>query len=174
MGEDSGTPAGSGLSALAAELAAIVGPDRVLSDPYSLSLYSYDGGTDAAASELVVIPEDGAQLAAVMAAVGRAGVALIPRGGGTGLAGAVIPCEGGVTISFARLRRIVSVQPEHLTARVEGGVVNLQLGRAVAPLGLQFAPDPSSQAASTIGGNTAMNAGGPHTLAYGLTANHIL
>jgi glycolate oxidase len=174
VGDDAGMAKRSNLPALATELAAIVGPDRVLSDPYSLSLYSYDGGTDAAAADLVVIPEDGAQLAVVMGAVGRAGVALVPRGGGTGLAGAVIPCEGGVTISFARLRRIVSVQPEHLTARVEGGVVNLHLGRAVAPLGLQFAPDPSSQAASTIGGNTAMNAGGPHTLAYGVTANHIL
>lgn len=174
MGDDAGTQTEAKIRSLAAELAAIVGADRVLSDSYSLGLYSYDGGTDAAPGDLVVIPEDGAQLALVMGAVGRAGVALIPRGGGTGLAGAVIPCEGGVTISFGRLRRILSVQPEHLTARVEGGVVNLYLGRAVAPLGLQFAPDPSSQAASTIGGNMAMNAGGPHTLAYGVTANHVL
>ncbi|MGH2388423.1 MAG: FAD-binding oxidoreductase [Chloroflexota bacterium] len=174
MDHDAGATASAGVRALAAELAAIVGADRVLADSYSLALYSYDGGTDAAPADLVVIPEDGAQLAAVMAAIGRAGVALVPRGGGTGLAGAVIPCEGGVTISFARLRRILSVRPEHLTARVEGGVVNLYLGRAVAPLGLQFAPDPSSQAASTIGGNMAMNAGGPHTLAYGVTANHVL
>lgn len=174
MGDAAETRAGVGIRSLAAELAAIVGADRVLADSYSLSLYSYDGGTDAAPADLVVIPEDGAQLALVMEAIGRSGVSLVPRGGGTGLAGAVIPCEGGVTISFARLRRILSVQPEHLTARVEGGVVNLYLGRAVAPLGLQFAPDPSSQAASTIGGNMAMNAGGPHTLAYGVTANHVL
>jgi glycolate oxidase len=174
VGDDAETRAGTKIRSLAAELAAIVGADRVLSDSYSLGLYSYDGGTDAAPADLVVIPEDGAQLAAVMRAIGRSDVALVPRGGGTGLAGAVIPCEGGVTISFSRLRRILSMQPEHLTARVEGGVVNLYLGRAVAPLGLQFAPDPSSQAASTIGGNMAMNAGGPHTLAYGVTANHVL
>jgi glycolate oxidase len=160
--------------ALVRELQSIVGSDRVLSDAYSLRLYSYDAGTDAAAADLVVIPEDGVQLAAVIATAAKHRISLIPRGGGTGLSGGAIPCEGGMTISFARLRRILAVEPEHLQARVEAGVVNLALGRAVTPAGLQFAPDPSSQAASTIGGNAAMNAGGPHTLAYGVTANHVL
>ena len=100
MGNDAGTRVETKIRSLAAELTVIVGADRVLSDSYSLSLYSYDGGTDAAPADLVVIPEDGGQLALVMGAIGRAGVSLVPRGGGTGLAGAVIPCEGGVTISF--------------------------------------------------------------------------
>jgi glycolate oxidase len=163
-----------GIDTVIEELRVIVGADRVLADPYSLGLYSYDGGTDAAAGDAVVIPEDRAQLAAVVAIAARHGVALIPRGGGTGLSGGSIPCEGGITLSFARLRHVLAVYPEHLAAHVEAGVVNLNLGRAVAGYGLQFAPDPSSQAASTIGGNVAMNAGGPHTLAYGVTANHIL
>jgi glycolate oxidase len=162
------------LTSLVRELRSLVGEDRVLDDQYSLRLYSYDAGTDAATGDLVVIPETTAQLEAVVAAAARHGVALVPRGGGTGLSGGAIPCEGGITISFARLRRVLSVEPEHLAARVEAGIVNLALSRCVAEHHLHFAPDPSSQAASTIGGNVAMNAGGPHTLAYGVTSNHVL
>lgn len=140
------------IPSLIAELQAVVGPERVLSDTYSLRAYSYDAGTDAATGDLVVIPEDTGQLTAVVGIAARHGIALVPRGGGTGLSGAAIPCEGGITLSFSRLQRVLRVEPAHLAARVEAGVVNLHLSQATAPDGLAFAPDPSSQKASTIGG----------------------
>ena len=160
--------------ALIEELAAIVGPERVLGDPYSLSLYSYDGGADGAAPDAVVLPGTIDELARVVAATHRHGANLIPRGAGTSLSGGPIPCEGGVSLSFGRLRGIGAIDAANRCVTVEAGAINVQVSRAAQPYGLMFAPDPSSQAASTIGGNVAENAGGPHTLAYGVTADHVL
>ena len=145
-----------------------------MSDPYSLRLYSYDGGVDAAAPDAVVLPDSVQELMGVVRATHRHGVNLIPRGAGTGLSGGAIPCEGGVSISFGRLRRILDLDPANRCATVEAGAVNVHVSQAAAPHNLMFAPDPSSQGASTIGGNVAENAGGPHTLAYGVTADHVL
>lgn len=152
----------------------IVGDERVLADSYSVQLFSYDASVDAAAAQVVVIPSSLDELQQVVRVAHHYGIPLVPRGGGTGLSGAAIPCEGGLVLSFGRLRMVLAVQPNDLAARVQAGVINLHLSRAAAPYHLHYAPDPSSQAASTIGGNIAMNAGGPHTLAYGVTANHIL
>lgn len=101
------------------------------------------------------------------------GVPIVPRGAGTGLSGGAIPVEGGVVLSFARMTRILELDAANLRAVVEPGLVNLQLSTAASPLGLHFVPDPSSQKACTIGGNVAENSGGPHTLAYGVTTNHV-
>jgi glycolate oxidase len=101
-------------------------------------------------------------------------VPITARGAGTGLSGGAIPCEGGVVIVTTRMNRILEVDAENRFALVEPGVVNLDISRAVAPYGLYYAPDPSSQKACTIGGNVAENAGGPHTLRYGSTTNHVL
>jgi glycolate oxidase subunit GlcD len=97
----------------------------------------------------------------------------VPRGAGTGLSGGAL-AEGAVLLGLHRLKRITSIDPENRTAVVEPGVVNAALSRATAQYGLHYAPDPSSQAACTIGGNVAENAGGPHCLKYGVTMNHVL
>src|SRR5204862_8053771 len=101
------------------------------------------------------------------------GVPLVARGAGTGLSGGAIPVEGGVVVSFARMTRILDLDVANLRAVVQPGLVNLHLTTAAAPHGLYFVPDPSSQKACTLGGNVAENSGGPHTLAYGVTTNHV-
>ena len=100
-------------------------------------------------------------------------VPIVPRGAGTGLSGGAIPVEGGVVVSFARMARILEIDVPNMRAVVQPGVVNLHLENATAPYGLHFVPDPSSQKACTLGGNVAENSGGPHTLAYGVTTNHV-
>ena len=104
----------------------------------------------------------------------QAGVPIVPRGSGTGLAGGAVPAEGGIILSLARLNRILKIDLENRIAIVEPGVINADVTKAVAKDGLFYAPDPSSQAACSIGGNVANNSGGPHTLAYGVTTNHVL
>jgi glycolate oxidase len=98
----------------------------------------------------------------------------VARGSGTGLAGGATPLDGAVVISLTKMNRVLSVDTESRTAWVEPGVLNLDLSRAVAPLGLHFAPDPSSQQSCSIGGNVATNSGGPHCLLYGVTSAHVL
>ena len=102
------------------------------------------------------------------------GLPVVPRGSGTGLCGGAVPLDGAVVMSVARMTRVVEIDPEVPCARVEPGVLNLDLSVAVAHLGLHYAPDPSSQQACSIGGNVATNAGGPHCLASGVTAQHVL
>lgn len=99
---------------------------------------------------------------------------IVGRGAGTGLSGGALAREGGIVISFARMNRILEIDVKNQRARVQPGVVNADLSLAVAHTGLHFAPDPSSQKACTIGGNVSENSGGPHTLAYGVTTNHVL
>ena len=99
---------------------------------------------------------------------------LVGRGAGTGLSGGALARQGGIVIVFSRMNRILEVDVENQRATVQPGVVNLDLSLAVAHTGLHFAPDPSSQKACTIGGNVSENSGGPHTLAYGVTTNHVL
>jgi glycolate oxidase len=98
----------------------------------------------------------------------------VPRGGGTNLSGGTIPFKGGVVIEMIRMNRILEMDTANLRARVQPGLYNLELGNALAPLGYQYLPDPASQKASTLGGNVAENAGGPHCFKYGVTTNHVL
>jgi glycolate oxidase len=114
------------------------------------------------------------EVAAAVRIARRHGVPVTARGAGTGLSGGAIPCEGGVVITTARMNRILELDVENRLAVVEPGVINLDITRAAEPYGLYYAPDPSSQKACTIGGNIAENAGGPHTLRYGATTNHVL
>src|SRR5205085_1505865 len=100
--------------------------------------------------------------------------AFIPRGAGTSLAGGTLPVEGGVFISTARMKKILKIDLRNRYAIVEAGVVNTHVSKAVAAQHMHFAPDPSSQMACTIGGNVGTNSGGPHTLKYGVTVNHVL
>ena len=151
----------------------LLGPSKVLAAPADLLVYEYDGAVDTATPDAVVLPSDTADVAKVARFCAAHGVPLVPRGAGTGLSGGAIPVEGGVVLSFARMARILEIDVTDLRAVVQPGLVNLHLSTAVAPYGLYFVPDPSSQKACTLGGNVAENSGGPHTLAYGVTTNHV-
>lgn len=146
----------------------------MLSQPEDLLVFEYDAGFDRSPPSAVVVPGSAEEVAEVVRAARDAGVAVVPRGAGTGLAGGTIACGGAVVVSTSRLRRILDVDAEGRAALVEPGVVNLDLQNAVRPLGLFFAPDPSSQRCSTLGGNIASNAGGPHALRYGSVVDHVL
>ena len=160
-------------SALASRLATIVGERHVLRGAPELLVYSADGlpGYRKLPS-LGVLPGSREETVAVVRLLADHGVPFVPRGAGTGLSGGAL-AEDAVLIGLHRLKRILSIDPEARVAVVEPGVVNIALSRAAAPYGLHYAPDPSSQAACTIGGNVAENAGGPHCLKYGVTLNHI-
>ncbi|NQU96243.1 MAG: FAD-binding protein [Chloroflexi bacterium] len=156
------------------ELEGIVGPEHVIWRPEDLLVYEYDGSIEKGAARVVVVPGSTEEVAAVVKAANRRGVPVTPRGAGTGLSGGAVAREGSLVLAFTRLNRILEIDPVNRVAVVEPGVVNIKLSEAVAPHGLQFVPDPSSQKVCTIGGNVAENAGGPHCLAYGVTANHVL
>ncbi|HKW78015.1 MAG TPA: FAD-linked oxidase C-terminal domain-containing protein, partial [Candidatus Limnocylindria bacterium] len=160
-------------AALARALMALFGQQNVLVKNEDLLLYEYDGGVDTARPDAVVIPDDASDVAKLARFCHEHHVPIVPRGAGTGLSGGAVPVEGGVVLSFAKLSRIRGLDPANLRAVVEPGLVNLHLSTAASPLGLHFVPDPSSQKACTIGGNVAENSGGPHTLAYGVTTNHV-
>ena len=160
---------------LLARLRAALPPEAVLARPEELMLYEYDGSAlDMAAPEVVVAPGDAQQVAAAVRVAAEAGWPIVARGAGTGLSGGSVPSEGGLVISTARLDRVLSVDPEGRLAVVQPGVVNVELSERTAHLGLHFAPDPSSQRSSTVGGNAAENAGGAHCLKYGVTTNHVV
>ena len=153
----------------------VVGPHAVVTEPDALRTYDSDASMIVAhAPQLVVLPADSAQAAAVVRLAVEAGLPVVARGAGTGIAGGAVPVRGGLLLSTARMDRVEWIEPRSRRALVQPGVVNAELNARLAPLGLQFAPDPSSQRASTIGGNLATNAGGPHCLKYGVTTNHIL
>jgi len=161
-------------AALAARLAAIVGERRVLHRTGELLAYSSDGlpGYFKQPS-IAVFPGSRDEVIAVVRELARAHVPFVPRGAGTGLSGGAL-ADGVVLLGLNRLTTILSIDAANALAVVEPGVVNVALSRAVAAHGLHYAPDPSSQAACTIGGNVAENAGGPHCLKYGVTLNHVV
>ena len=162
-------------SALLADLRAAVGAKQVLARPEELFVYEADGLTHCSARpSAVALPADTAEVQRVVRACRRHGVPFVPRGAGTGLSGGAVALEGGVVIECARMSRVLEVDVENRLARVQPGVVNADLSRAVARHGLFYAPDPSSQQSCTLGGNVAENSGGPHTLKYGTTTNHVL
>ncbi len=152
----------------------ILDPGRVIDHPLERRIYGRDGSIAEGDCGLVVLPETTAEVAACMRLAGELGVAVVPRGSGTGLCGGAVPLDGAIVLSVARMNRILDVDPAVPCARVEPGVLNLDLSVAVRHLGLHYAPDPSSQQACSIGGNVATNAGGPHCLASGVTSQHVL
>lgn len=124
--------------------------------------------------EAVVLPSSTEQVAAVVRLCSERGVPFVGRGAGTGLSGGALALQGGVVIALTRMKRILSTDLRNRRMVVEAGAINLSLTKAVAAEGYQYAPDPSSQMACTIGGNVGNNSGGPHTLKYGVTVNHVL
>lgn len=160
--------------ALRAELAAILGSGGLIWNSGSLATYENDGFMAKARPMAVCLPERTERVAAVLACAARHGLPVTPRGAGTGLSGGATPVGGGLVVATSRMNRILRLDPENMLAVVQPGVVNLDLSLAAEPYDLYFAPDPSSQRASTVGGNVAENAGGPHCLATGVTTNHVL
>src|SRR5437868_9876050 len=136
-------------------------------------LYEYDGSLARGAPKYVVFPQTTQQVSEIVKLAKREGLPIVPRGAGTGLSGGSIARQGGIVLAFARMNRILEIDVANMRATVQPGVVNLDLSNALAPHGFYFAPDPSSQKACTIGGNVAENSGGPHTLANGVTVNHV-
>jgi glycolate oxidase len=158
------------------ELGAIVGREWVISDPAELTVYECDGMTylEKALPDVVALPDSAEQVAEVVRLCAREGLYVVPRGAGTGLSGGALPLRGGVLIGLNRMNRILEIDLPNQRAIVEPGVINLALTQAVQDRGYYFAPDPASQSCSSIGGNVAENAGGPHCLKYGATTMHIL
>ncbi|WP_371865751.1 FAD-linked oxidase C-terminal domain-containing protein [Dictyobacter kobayashii] len=156
------------------ELQQTLGKAHVLHTPYDVALYEYDASIERARPDIVVLPSNNQEVAAIVKIASRYQVPVVPRGAGTGLSGGAIPVYGGIVIAFARMNRILSIDYDNLRATVEPGVVNIHLSQAINPHGYAYIPDPSSQRSCTIGGNVGENAGGPHTLIYGVTTNHVL
>jgi glycolate oxidase len=155
-------------------LVAALGPRGYFDRPEDLTLYEYDGGVDKARPDMVVFPRTTDEVVRIVNITREHGVPLVGRGAGTGLSGGAIPRAGGVTVSFSRMNRILEIDLVNERMVVQPGVVNLDMSLAVQGDKYFYAPDPSSQRACTIGGNVSENAGGPHTLAYGVTTNHVL
>jgi glycolate oxidase len=161
--------------ALVADLVAALGPGAVHHDPVARALYRRDASViDVGVAGPVCFPTTTEEVAAAVRVAGRHERSFVTRGAGTGLAGGAVPLDGAVVIVTTRMDAVLSVDPENLVAWVQPGVVNLDLSRHLAPWGLHFAPDPSSQQACTIGGNVANNSGGPHCLSLGVTTAHVL
>ena len=162
-------------SSLLDALARIVGQKWVRHRPAELATYAMDGlPTHESVPGIVVMPDNPDQVREVVRLLHLIQVPFVARGAGTGLSGGALADGEAVLITLTRLNRILRVDPVQRRAVVQPGVVNARLSEAVAPLGLQYVPDPSSQAACTVGGNVAENAGGPHCLKYGVTTNHIV
>jgi glycolate oxidase len=161
-------------SALVDDLRAALSAERVRDGSSELSLYRRDASNMEGSTSVVCLTTSTADVQACVLAANRHGVPFVARGSGTGLSGGAVPLDGAVVIATTRMNAVLSVDPANRQAWVEPGVLNLDLSRHVDDAGLHFAPDPSSQQTCSIGGNVANNSGGPHCLAEGVTASHVL
>ena len=161
-------------SELARSLVRALGDNRVIAEGEALKPYECDGLSAYRASPLVaVLPADEKEVLKVLAIARETGTPVVARGSGTGLSGGALPHADGILMSMARFNRILEVDVAARRARVQPGVTNLRISQEVGPLGLYYAPDPSSQIACSIGGNVAENSGGVHCLKYGLTVHNV-
>jgi len=161
-------------TAFARRLVDALGPDVARTSPTDLAVFGYDGHTEGAPPAAALIPRDVREIATAVRIAHECGEPVVPRGAGTGLCGGSVPVRGGLVVSFARMNRLLELDVRNRRARVQPGLINLDLSNAIARHGVFYAPDPSSQKISTIGGNVGTNAGGPHCLSYGTTTNHVL
>lgn len=157
------------------ELRQLLGPERVLANQAELLVYECDGFViEKNCPDVAVFPESTAEVSAIVKLCNEYDVTFLPRGAGTSLAGGCLPVGGGVMIVLTRMKQILEIHLRDRYAVVQPGVVNAWLTQRLKGTGYHYAPDPSSQGACTIGGNVATNSGGPHTLKYGVTVNHVL
>ncbi len=162
-------------AAIVRDLQVAVGPGNCIFEPADLRTYECDGLAGfRVRPAAVVLPTDTAQVSAAVRVARRHGMPIVPRGAGTGLSGGALPVDGCLLIVLARMNRILEVDFENLRMRVQPGVINLDVTRAIASAGYYYAPDPSSQSVCSIGGNIAENSGGAHCLKYGFTVNHVV
>lgn len=159
---------------LANRLRQALGPGAVFQGAENVIVYEYDYGLDRGMPDLVVLPRSTPDVQLIVREAQAAQVPIVARGAGTGISGGAVPHKGGLIIGLSRMNRILEIDVDNRCAVVQPGVINLDLSKMAEPYGLFFAPDPSSQKASTIGGNVANNAGGPHCLSLGVTVNHVL
>jgi len=155
-------------------LEASLGSADVLSDPLALRLYNRDASMVEGDCALVAFPRSIEDIQACVRAAATHGLAVVPRGSGTGLTGGATPLGDALVVVTAKMNSILEARPQDRLAWVEPGLFNLDLSTALRPMGWTYAPDPSSQQTSSIGGNVNTNAGGPHCLAYGVTSAHVL
>jgi glycolate oxidase len=152
----------------------IVGRRHVLAQPADLLLYGYDASTIVGTPDAVVLPASTEEVARVVELCAERGLPFVARGAGTNLSGGSAPIRGGVVVVLTRMNAVLDLDADNLRATVQPGLVNLELQNTLQAHGLQFCPDPASQKVSTLGGNVAENAGGPHCLKYGVTINHVV
>jgi glycolate oxidase len=156
------------------DLHAIVGAEWVRTDLAALEAYGQDALGQGHPPDLVVLPADTAQIAAIACLCDAQRLPLVVRGGGTGYTGGAVPTQGGVLLSMERLNRIIEIDQTNLLAIVEPNVITGQLQREVERVGLFYPPDPASLDRSAIGGNVAECAGGPRAFKYGTTRRYVL
>jgi glycolate oxidase len=161
-------------TSMADEFRSIVGGDWFLDTPEDLATYSYDGFLPEFEPDAVIVPGNRDEISKIMVIANREKTNIIPRGAGTNICGSSVAREGGIIIAFHRLNKILEIEPESTCAVVQPGVVNADLQKEVAKYGLMYPPDPASMFVSTIGGNVALNAGGPRGVKYGVTRDYLL
>ncbi|MCK4425976.1 MAG: FAD-binding oxidoreductase, partial [Deltaproteobacteria bacterium] len=154
---------------LVRQILEIVGPENFSTDPSDLKCYSYDASSISSLPEAIALPGSTKEVSQVLSLANQEGLAVFPRGAGTGTTGASVPINGGLALCLTRMDRIISINPGDLTALVEPGVVTGKLQEEVSRHGLFYPPDPASMRFCTIGGNVATGAGGPRAVKYGVT-----
>ena len=162
------------VTSLSQRLTDALGPDVAFTAPEDLAVYAYDAYAQEGLPAAAVVPRDAREAGLAVRIAAECGEPVVPRGAGSGLCGGAIPARGGVVLSMVRMNRILELDVRNRRARVQPGLINAELSQAVQQHGVFYAPDPSSQKISTIGGNVGTNAGGPHCLSYGTTTNHVL
>lgn len=162
------------MSTLVDDLRSAIGGSRVRTGPTELSLYRRDASNMEGSASVVCLPESTDQVQACVRVANKHKTPFVARGSGTGLSGGAVPLDRAVVIVTSKMNQILSVDEVNRLAWVQPGLLNLDLSRRVEHLGLHFAPDPSSQQTCSIGGNVANNSGGPHCLAEGVTASHVM
>ena len=157
------------------QLRQAVGPENVLAEPEQTIAYECDSfAFHRHTPDAVLLLSSRDEVARVIRIALDHQVPFVPRGAGTGLSGGALPRHGGLVLTLSRMKKIREIDFENRQAVVEPGVINMELTNATSPGGYYFAPDPSSQMVSSIGGNLAENAGGPHCFKYGMTTNHVV
>jgi glycolate oxidase len=159
---------------LADELRSVLGAEWLLDSPEDLVTYSYDAFLREYTPDAVAVPANTAEISQIMRIAGRENLNIIPRGAGTNICGASVAKQGGLILTFHRMNKIAEIDPENMCAVVQPGVVNADLQKQAAGCGLMYPPDPASLFVSTIGGNVALNAGGPRGVKYGVTRDYLL